>query len=502
MARSLKHTLWTGIAGYGQQISQMATGLLLIRAATHFLAPEKFGIWSFTFVTLNYFFLLDLGISSALARLLGEPLAMGDAKKAGGWITLSAVVLCAQAGLIFLLGAVMAEPMIHLAATHGQASIDIRRLWFGVLIVRSFTYPTALLAAILFAQNRVYMQSLIFTLSGWINLGVFWVMLNQGHGVFSYVEAMAAGSIFTVLGWTLAVIKGPDKIKLNWAEIPWKELPYVFRYSLAVFGAGLASQTSGMAQTVIITRFLGLDAAAIFAVTSRIPTFLSSFVWRPFDSFVPRWQQHFCETPDPSVFRGELLRVLRFAILTASIVAIGIVLANPAFIKWWTKPEFYGGPLLNMGLAVLLIYQTFTHSIGAIFSIRKTMKSYAFVLWLSAVFEVGFLIILVKNVGLFGAPIALIGGGFVFPLWFVENSASKLLGGGIFTALFADVPFWAPFFLSACILEYLKWLPSMASPFLQFCLTCIIALMLAGPAIFRVLQLLKPLMGKKLNVIG
>ena len=100
---SRRAVLNTAAASYIQLASAALTGLIAVPLALKYLDTERVGLWSFTIQSLGYFLLLDFGVSSAMGRLMGEPLHSGDAKECGRWMSLFLLVSSLQGLMIFLI---------------------------------------------------------------------------------------------------------------------------------------------------------------------------------------------------------------------------------------------------------------------------------------------------------------------------------------------------------------------------------------------------------------
>src|ERR1035437_4320769 len=133
----LKSTVRTAVSSYFGTISSIVIGLLTIRVATHYLGKEEFGLWIFTLQTVGYLLLLDLGVSSGMARLFGEPLASGDQHTMDNWYTLCLVTLIAQSLLILILGLVIRPFVLQWFNIPAHLIARASALWLTFLVVRS-----------------------------------------------------------------------------------------------------------------------------------------------------------------------------------------------------------------------------------------------------------------------------------------------------------------------------------------------------------------------------
>lgn len=439
----LKSTVHTAASSYISTFSSIAIGLITIRVATQFLGKEEFGLWSFTLQTVGYLLLLDLGVSGSISRLFGEPLASGDQGKMDSWFTLCLITLLCQALLIMVLGLAV-RPFVlrwfnipsHLVA---QASI----LWILFLCVRSFSLVFTICYAILHAQNRVFWTNIVQMGGAWAGLVSFAYMLWQGYGVMAYGWSTAIAAISMIIGSVLAVKRGHHHFSLSLKGVTRKDLRRLYGFSSTVFVTGLASQIYYASHGLVVTKLLGLETAAVLAVTMRAVAIANSAIWKPLDAFAPRWQVAYCNHDIPRV-ADEFNLMARFTILLAVSGAIGIAICNQPFICWWTKPDFFGGQMLNYLLAGFVVVQGINRCFVALFPLTLHMRGYTVVNLASVVVAIGLMIVFTRWWGLPGIPAGLLATDLMFPMWYYLIAGGRRIGVIGLKILVRDAAYWLP----------------------------------------------------------
>lgn len=414
---SHKRTLATAAASYLQVATFAITSLLTLRIAARNLEPQEFGLWGFITQSVGYILLLDLGVSASLGRMFGEPLAEGGLKRFHAWLTLAAILLSLQGVVIVVAGFLLESWVlgwfnipVHLLQ---EASI----LWKTFLLVSGLGLVFRITNALLFAQNRAYLSNLTPIVTSLVSLLVFFLMIEQGHGVLSYAWSTAIGS---ASGWALGVLFitwGPTKLGLNFGGIEWPMFHRLFGFASAVFLVSIAVQIFFSGQGLIITKLLGLEMAAIFAVTTRIPLLLMQVMWKPFDAFTPRWQVEYC-SGNVDVVRKEFRLLTEGSILLGGIAGCFVILALPSFICLWTRPEYFGGSFLVILLAVFLLVQTVLHCASYPFSLAMKMRTYSLVVLCDTLFSLATMVFLIKWIGLPGSILGALLVSMLFSFWY------------------------------------------------------------------------------------
>lgn len=487
-----KSTIHAAITSYFGIFTAIITGLLSIRFATQFLSTEEFGLWSFTMQTVGYLLLLDLGVSGSVARLFGEPLASGDPRKADAWFTLSLLTLTLQALLILGIGLFLCPHILHWFNIPAHLQQKASHIWIACLAIRSVSLISSLSFAILHAQNRVYWTNVIQALGTWGGLGAFAIMLWRDWGVMAYAWSTGCAAAVSIIGALLAVRRGGHRFHLSFSGVTRSNLRHLFGFSSSVFVLGLATQVYFASQGLVATKLLGLEAAAILAVTSRSTSIAISSIWKPFDSFAPRWQIAYCANDLTRVAR-EFSLMTRFTILITVTAAAGVALVNQPFILWWTKPEYFGGVGLTLMLSGFIVIQGINRCYCTLFPLTLRMRKYAAVNLISVAVAIGLMIVFTKWLGLAGIPTALILTDLLYPTWHYMKSGPHPLGVNGLTILLKDMWLWVPVLSlaagGAMLLQhthfssYLIWLLSA--------LAC--SALCSSPLLWRAFQLIRQL---------
>jgi O-antigen/teichoic acid export membrane protein len=470
--------------------SGMATALLLIRIATQHLTPEELGLWAFCFSSVGYFLLLDFGVSNSLGRLFADSVSKGDHRGTSGWLLLTMCILTLQGCAIALVGLLLRDPLIGWFDIPAPLVSEAKSLWTWLIVLQAVTLPGRALPGIIHAQNRVYNIHLFSILTAWINVALFWLWIRDGAGVMSYAYASAVAVGFTQLGFIFTVFTGRDRLHFSWVKIPWEHLRELFSYAGVIFILGLATQAMVASQGLIVTKLIGLEALAILSITGRLPSMANNLVARPFNATCPRWVLQFTGS-DQNKFRREYGLLLQLTMLASVAACAFIVLINGPFVRWWTKPEFYGGNLLSVLLCLALLPAILNQCLGFAFHLTKKMSLYAIVLLIGSAVELASSILLVKYLGLPGIPLATLLSAGLVTVWFHLVVGGRMLSVPAATMLARE---WPAVLASAVLLAVAalwilpQWQGSpLAALIVSFALSCLCVL----PIAWRLLTLIR-----------
>ncbi len=210
--------------------------LVSVPLILHWLPKAEFGLWMLLTQLMSYIVLVDLGINSAVARFLVDH---KDRRAEGGYGSLvktSALVSAAQ-GLIVLavvmLGSPLLAAMMKVPAEYRATFIALMRIQ-GV--ITAFTFCTNPLGIMLNAHQRMDVVSWQGMFNLVASLGLLWLFLLKGCGIYSFVYASAITTVVApgYLFWHCRRLGFLPRAG-EWGKASWHQFKEVFLYGKNVF---------------------------------------------------------------------------------------------------------------------------------------------------------------------------------------------------------------------------------------------------------------------------
>jgi O-antigen/teichoic acid export membrane protein len=356
------HRAIHGVAsGYVLLAATAVYSLASVPLALYYLSKERFALWALMSAIGGYLSLIDLGMSGSVARLLIDHKDEPEKGTYGSLIKTGWLVMLIQGALVFLLGFALAPALSALLKIQPDLQTEFVQLlrWQGATLGISFALR--IFGHLLQAHQRMDICNYSGLGGLVLNFALLWCFFYAGEGVFSLVWAALAGS----LGSAVALWMACWQLKLfpahrAWGRVSGRHFCELFGYGKDLFLVAVGAQLITASQALIITRALGLQAAALWSVGTRTFTLVSQLIWRISDFASPA----FCEM----IVRGEraLLRerYRTMVILTASLsgfFAVTFTLCNSPFVSVWTHQRFDWPPLNDLLLATWLIVMALLH---------------------------------------------------------------------------------------------------------------------------------------------
>ena len=354
--------------------------LVSIPLILHFLPKEEFGMWALLVQLIGYMALVDLGMTSAVARLLVDHKDDRDNGSYGSLLKASFLVSAAQGFLVLLLLFFAAPGVASLMKIPTEQAPDFILLLQIQGVITAFMYFSRPLNLILYAHQRMDLQTYLEIFNLVASLGLLILFLNGGNGIFSFVYA----NILTALIGPIYLFWSCKRLGLfpqagEWGVVTRKQFREVFSYGYQIFLFNLGSQLQFASQTIVISRALGLESAAIWAVGTKMFNLLIPLMVRPYGAALPGLYE--------MVARNELHRLKdRFRSivqLTASLGAFlagGFILCNGLFIGIWTSGRIVWPTLNDSLIAVWLFVLSLQTTHCTFVSVTKRFGAMSYVL--------------------------------------------------------------------------------------------------------------------------
>lgn len=346
--------------GLASSYAQLGANVIYVLAsvplALSFLSKAEFGLWALMMPIASYLSLLDFGMTAAVSRLLIDHKDRPQTKTYGALIKTAFLVGAVQAAIVFGLAAVLAPLIARLLgvpAEYFDTFVALLRLQGAV---SAFGFAVRPFALVLTAHQRMDLCSYgeIFSLLS--SLGWLWLFLTEGLGVFSFVYATAIGTVIIPVYLALKC----NQLKLfperdHWGEVTAKLFREVFGYGKDVFLVGLGTQMVLASQTLIVSRRLGLEAAATWAVGTKMFYLLGQLVARLISISMPALSE--------MIVRAERQRLQQRVIGLVAVIAsfsvflgISLWLCNSVFVTLWTSGRVSWSPTNDILLTLWLFF--------------------------------------------------------------------------------------------------------------------------------------------------
>lgn len=387
---------------------------------------------------------MDFGLSVAVNRSMAfysgkeSPELFNNAFKAGRlFLTLSN----ALAGSFLIAAAFLLPKFFTFSAALNQ-DVKASLLLFGIwTFLRG---PLSVYSSALVARQKMASANIVAILTNAVRIFLSLALVSKGWGltglIVSAVVAEAAGDLINRAVY-LRAYKFPGKsFGMPGGEI-FKEMSTL---GMQYWLVNLAYMFFYGNDSLIVGYLFGAAAAAVYFTTKLPSFFVFQLVFRLSDNSGPAISELFA-TGNLARLRGIYFKLLRYSLLAALPLAVGIISFNKSIVSLWVGPGQYAGELMSVGLAFFAVTQIVTHLNAAFIVAFGNLDRWPALALGMAVVGLGLSVLLGKVFGIQGVFIGIVLADFpVF--YYLSRKTIHLLEINVRDVLMESVR--SPFYVS------------------------------------------------------
>jgi O-antigen/teichoic acid export membrane protein len=379
---------------------------LSVPIALKYLSVDEFGLFVLLLQVAGYFSLIEIGMSAATSRILVDYKDRPNDGVYGSVILTGLIVFSLQALVILLLGLLAAPWLVQLVGVPN----NLKEV--AILLLRCLAFTTAISLAfriygsVLFAHKRL---DLIHAFTGGnmlLGLGLLAVILAAGGGLSGLVWLFL---IQTAVAIALSVAAA-YKLKLlpttgHWGKPSMERFHELFNYGKDIFLVNVGNQVLEASQLIIVTRTMGLHAAAIWSVSTKLFTLVYQLVIKIEGTAIFFF--------DEMMVRGETdklaTRFRQIYQLTAAtaVVALAVVATvNRPFVSVWAEPSLSWSLSLSILLGCCVLLNSVTRCGGDLIIHTKNIAAFRYIYFCEAIAFVALALWASASFGFYGVMAA------------------------------------------------------------------------------------------------
>jgi O-antigen/teichoic acid export membrane protein len=354
---------------YAAVLVNIAYTALSVPLALHYLSKQEFGLWALALQISGYLMLLDLGISTALNRLLVNHKDYVNAGSYGGLLLTAALVFVVQGLLISAVGVAFS----FFAPALFSIPQELQGVFRNVLLILSIFTGLSLALRSIGAPLWTFQRVDICNVSVIITLVAHFITLligfALGMGVYSFATAGIPSLLIRVFfEYTFCMKSGYYPSRGNWGRPSWVNFWEVLGFGKNVFLMSIGGQLVNASQIIIISRCVGLDAAAAFSIGTKVYAMGQQFVYKIMDASNPALTEMFVQG-DIARLKRRFWNIVSLTIFASSLLGGVMILANHAVVQVWTTKIISWNSEADMLLGGLLLLASLSRCFITLFGV-------------------------------------------------------------------------------------------------------------------------------------
>lgn len=368
------------VTSYLQLGVNVVYSLVSIPLILHWLPKAEFGLWAMLVQLMGYLGLVDLGMTSAVARLLVDH---KDDRTNGNYGSLlkAAFLVCAVQAVLILLIVAIAAPglasLMNIPPEHESVFISLMRMQ-GV--ITAFTFLLRPLNLMLYAHQRMDLQTYNEMFNLVASLGLLVFFLTKGCGIFSFIY----GNAITAMIGPIYLFWNCRRLGLlphvgEWGATSGKLFKEVFSYGSHIFLFNLGCQLQFASQTIVVSRALGLEIAAIWAVGTKMFNLAVPLICRPYGAALPGLYE-MAARDERERLKARFRTIVQLTASLGAFLGATYVLCNGLFVGVWTSTKIVWPVVNDTLLAVWLFVLSMQTTHCTFVSVTKRFGAMSYIL--------------------------------------------------------------------------------------------------------------------------
>ena len=373
-----------------------------IPLALHYLDKEEFGLWALVTQMAGYLMLLEFGMSGSVARSLSDHKDEIETGVYGSILKTGARVFMIQGAAIVALGLALAwfaPSMMHLPEHLHRPFI---LLMSAQALMNGVKLAVGSLASPLWCHQRLDLSNLAGSVSMIVTFAVLWLGFHLGWHIYSLTIATAAGFFVSItMIWISCRRLGlypPKPYRGRFDPALFKQL---FHFGSDLFLLNLGTQLVSASQVIVVSRILGIESAAVWAIATKIFSMAQQFVSKILESSAGVLAEIMVRR-ETDTLKKRFKDVVTISAVMAVAASAGIALMNGPFIEIWTAGKVTWSPWNNFILAAVLFSTAVTRCHTGLVGISKDIRGMKYVNFVEGVVFVALSIASVKSLGFTG----------------------------------------------------------------------------------------------------
>ena len=352
------------LLGLGSSYLLTATNLIYtlvsVPLALHFLPKDQFGLWALVTQIALYLNLLDLGMQSSTSRIFINFKDNKRNNEYGGLIKTSFLIFCIQGIFVAIFGFVFLPHIPHWFGFSHEISSYFFYLQGSQITLLAIGFSTRTFGCLLHAHQQYVWSNIGGAIGQLLGLASLALSFHLGYGLFSLVAA----SIVAFLSSNCVQILGCLKLKLLpasgcWGSFQRTKVKILFDFAKDTFLMSLGWQLVSATPIILISKVMGLDAAATWSVGTKLFTLCQQIIWKIFDNSAGGFAEMFVRS-EYQVLRVRFFEITSLTAFLSPIFGGFLIAFNSPFVSLWTSGKISWPILYNIPLALLLV----SYSVG------------------------------------------------------------------------------------------------------------------------------------------
>ncbi len=319
-------------------IGAIVIAFMLSPFLVHTLGDTNYGIWSIISAFAGYMTLLDLGVSSAIAKYVSKYKALKDYKSLNVVIS-SAIVIMLLLGVLLI---VLSPILANLVVNGFKFDPEMQHTVHALVIIAAIDVAIFVGSGVFFGAFYGFQRNEITTaVTLFVQLFkaiAFYFALTNGYGLLSMGILSLISHVLATFLLIFIMRRVEPQVELTTKNADKSTMVSIFNYSKFTFLTMLGLQLIYYSDAFVIGYFLSAAAITIYTIPWSLNEYSNKLIQAVAQTFVPVFSEQEA-TQNKNLYKTYISGT-KAVILLSNLLCIGVLALGDEFIAIWMGPRY------------------------------------------------------------------------------------------------------------------------------------------------------------------
>ncbi|MDB4224681.1 oligosaccharide flippase family protein [Granulosicoccus sp.] len=324
---------YVGIAG------SIIIAFLLSPFLVHTLGDTKFGIWSIVSAFTGYMALLDLGVSSAVAKFVARFKALNNYKSVNTVIASALTIMLVVGTALVLLSPLLASSVVHLAGFEGSLADTVHTLILvGSLDMCIFVVTGVLVGSMYGFQHFQAINAINITMS-LLRALLFYLALTNGYDLVAMALLSVLGKLLACIFTFLALRRAEPNVQIDLTKTEKSTVMSIFHFSRFTFLSMVAMQLVYYSDAFVIGYFMSAAAITYYTIPWSLSEYTNRLILAIAHTFTPVFSAQDATVGNQTIYQTYIIGT-KFMLFISNLLCGGVLVLGYYFLAIWMGPTY------------------------------------------------------------------------------------------------------------------------------------------------------------------
>lgn len=324
---------YVGIAG------SIVIAFVLSPFLVHTLGDTKYGVWSIISALTGYMALLDLGISSAIARYVSKYKAENDTKSLNTVIGSGLSIMLVVGACLLILSPLLASAMVSFFKFEGELGQQVYWLILISSVDIAIFISTAILVGSFYGFQRYEVINGVNLTIALLNACLFYLVLSKGYDIVAMGVIVLISKVIALIIYYYMLKRQEKSVEIDVRKTELETVKSIFSYSKYTFLSMLAMQLVYYSDAFVIGYFMSAAAITYYTIPWSLSEYSNKLIHAVANTFVPVFSEQDATEGNESIYKTYVSGT-KFILMISNLLCIGVLAVGDYFIGLWMGEKY------------------------------------------------------------------------------------------------------------------------------------------------------------------